>query len=238
MPRARRSSGDLELPSFASVPRPGGGPRLLVRLPERDARAYGALVGAAVPAIETSLGPGVVGNRALPGSGVRLEPLGAARARRRAALRALLTPPRVRAVLVLDVADFYPSVSPDVVERALRSAGAGDVARALGRLLRSLSERGVRGLPVGPDPSAVLANAVLAPLDRALRGAGLRHLRWVDDVLAPAEDASSARRGLDLALRALDGLGLAPNPRKSRILLEPEEVRRLAERAAASGPRP
>ena len=35
--------------------------------------------------------------------------------------------------------------------------------------LERLHERGVRGLPIGPDPSAVLANAVLAEMDRAIR---------------------------------------------------------------------
>jgi hypothetical protein len=235
MPRARRGAEDLEVPSFLPVPRPGGGDRLLARLPERDARAYEGLVGSALPAIERALGPEVSANRALPGPGVRLEPVATAHARHRAALGTLLTAPDVRAVLVLDVADFYPSTAPATVERAIRWVGAPALAEPLGRLLRSLGERGVRGLPVGPEPSAVLANAVLGPLDAALRGAGLRHLRWVDDVVAPAPDAGAARRGLERALRALDALGLVPNPRKTRILTEPEEVRAAAGWGAPSG---
>ena len=37
-------------------------------------------------------------------------------------------------------------------------------------------DAGVRGLAVGPEPSAVLANAILVTLDRAARGSGVRHL--------------------------------------------------------------
>ena len=235
MPRAHRGTEDLELPSFVPVARPGGGSRLLARLPERDAQAYEELVGAALPTIERALGPEVVANRALPGPGVRLEPVAAARARHRAALGTLLTARDVRAVLVLDVADFYPSTAPAAVARALRWVGGPALAEPLGRLLRSFEEREVRGLPVGPEPSAVLANAVLGPLDAALRGADLRHLRWVDDVIAPAPGPDAARRGLERALRALDALGLVANPRKTRILTEPEEVRAMARWGVPSG---
>ncbi len=237
MPRARRRSEGLEPPSFVRVPRPGGGDRLLVRLPARDARAYEALVGAALPAIERSLGREVLANRALPGPGVRLEPLAAARARRGAALRALASSRDVRAVLVLDVAAFYPSTAPAAVERALRAVGAPALAGPLGRLLRSFGERGVGGLPVGPEPSAVLANAVLEPLDAALRRTGHPFVRWVDDVIVPAPDPAAARRALGRALRALEGLGLAPNTRKTRILTEPGEVRRLAGWGPSGPPR-
>src|SRR5881398_3481822 len=39
-------------------------------------------------------------------------------------------------------------------------------SRELGSFLRALVDAGVRGLPVGPDPSAILANGVLAHADR------------------------------------------------------------------------
>ena len=89
-------------------------------------------------------------------------------------------------------------------------------------LLTSLEGVGVRGLPVGPDASAVLANAVLAPVDRALREAGIDHLRWVDDVVLSGPDPEAAVSTLREALGRID---LRLNERKTRIVLDPASLR-------------
>ncbi len=59
-------------------------------------------------------------------------------------------------------------------------------------------------------PSAVLANAVLGELDRAVRSTGARHVRWVDDVVLWGARAE-VRRALDALddVTAKDG-SLAP----------------------------
>ena len=65
----------------------------------------------------------------------------------------------------------------DVARRssATPSVGRGSRRRARSRRSsRASSAIGVEGLPVGPDASAVLANAVLAQVDRTLREAGRR----------------------------------------------------------------
>ena len=64
-------------------------------------------------------------------------------------------------------------------------------------LLRRIARAGTPGLPIGPEPSAVLANAVLATADAAATHAGVRLLRWVDDVVLVGTDRSSVVRGFD-----------------------------------------
>ncbi|MEP6475841.1 MAG: RNA-directed DNA polymerase, partial [Actinomycetota bacterium] len=139
--------------------------------------------------------------------------------------RALTPGPGVR--LRLDVADCYASISHDTVTAALTSLGTD--AGELRGFLHQLAEHGITGLPVGPEPSAVLANAVLHRLDAAIAEAGAPHVRWVDDVVAVARDRRHARRVLDAALRSLDELGLRPNAGKTVV-----EDHRLHASTAAS----
>src|SRR5205807_804496 len=109
-----------------------------------------------------------------------------------------------RLVVHADVRRCYPSITPGTVAGALEELGAcGEDVRAVVALLDRFQEEGVSGLPVGPDPSAVLANAVLASVDRTLERLGCRHVRWVDDVWASARDADHARSALDRLRLAL-----------------------------------
>ena len=130
----------------------------------------------------------------------------------------------------VDVADCYGSILPEVVAASLRAAGADP--RALERLLHELADHGVPGLPIGPEPSAVLANAVLAPLDVALAVAGVPHVRWVDDIVAFATERRQAMRVTDLIRRELEAVGLRPNEAKTRI----EDGRTVARSSASAEP--
>jgi hypothetical protein len=123
-----------------------------------------------------------------------------------------------------DVRDCYGSIAPDSVERALARLGCDRRATwRVGEFLCELADRGVRGLPVGPVPSAVLANAVLAGVDDALERAGVRHLRWVDDVVAAAEDTGEAEGILELLGGSLASVGLELNASKTRVVAGPRD---------------
>jgi hypothetical protein len=114
-----------------------------------------------------------------------------------------------------DVAACYPSIGTDAVGRALTSSGADHTSVAsLVRLLAEIARGGTPGLPVGPEPSALLANAVLGLADRAAVDAGARVLRWVDDVVLTAPDRTSVVRAFDAWVRALALVGLRPNDAK------------------------
>jgi hypothetical protein len=194
------------------------GTRLLTVLAPGAAASYEAAVAVVVPDVERSLLAGVVANRAklvrsVPPS-LRLEPWRAARARfAREARRLVLC---AGAMLVADVRSCYPSIGFEVVCRRLRRLGClPEHVEELRRLLESFGLSGVSGLPIGPDPSAVLANAVLSEADEALAAVGVAHLRWVDDFFVFTHDVQLAEDALFALRRGLRRSGLSSRRRCS-----------------------
>ncbi len=80
-------------------------------------------------------------------------------------------------VVVADVSNFFDSVSPHAVRLALRHDFEPAIDPIVD-LLHQLRARGVAGLPAGYGDARLIANAVLAPVDRAL---GAPFTRWIDD---------------------------------------------------------
>jgi hypothetical protein len=202
------------------VERPGG-VRWLTHLSPARAAAYASSVAPAVPAIERALGPVVVANRvvALPldPPAIVLEPWRSARARFSALVGDLAL--GSKALLLADVRGCYAAITAGRVREALARLGCDPgIARHIAATVRGFERAGVVGLPVGPEGSAVLANAVLAHVDASLERAGFRHLRWVDDVMVGIAGASSAERALRVIERALGEVGLEVATQKTRIV--------------------
>ena len=195
--------------------KPAGGDRWLARLDPRDAHTYRRLVLPLVARIERSVGPGAFAARAAPDG--RLRPWPGARSAWGRAVGRSIVEPAGTVVIVSDVRECYPSVG----ERALAAVGCPD---DLGTFLRSLAEAGVPGLPVGPDPSAILANGVLAQADRAAAAAGCCPIRWVDDVVLPAAGRRSVIRAFDAWRRGLAELGLEAHDGKTRMFTDVDEA--------------
>ncbi len=205
----------------------------LVVLDEGTSARFVSAVVPLVPQIECGLRPGVVANRVVStANGIRLEPWRVALARLRRELRVLGE--RAGSVLVADVRACYPSIRTEVVARRLRALGCRrrHVSRLV-RVLEGIERSGVRGLPVGPDPSAVLANAVLAAADDALARTGAVHLRWVDDFFVFAHDGE-AGRAIVVLEEALEPLGLQLAPNKTRVLDGRAEIETGLERRGVS----
>jgi len=209
-------AGRSDRPGVRSVPvpKPGGGTRWLTVLDAVDQTEYRAAVRPLAGRIERSLGPEVLAIRASSrGESWTPAPWGPARVWwRRSVRRAIGEVTRGTTFAVADVWDCYGSISPETLTELL----GPDAADALA-VLRRFHDRGVRGLPIGPEPSAVLANAVLSRLDDAIRSSGVSHLRWVDDVVlwGPAADVRAAMRSLSAAAAAV---GLDLHRDKTRIL--------------------
>ncbi len=229
----------LERCAVRLVPEPKPrGVRWLARLDGPTASAYAAAVGPFVAAIEAALPPNVVAHRVervdVEPPAIHLEPWRAARIRFGAQVRGQVA--GAAAALMADVRDCYGSISAEVVEDTLRRLGGRpERAAAVRRILERLQAEGVRGLPVGPEPSAVLANAVLLSVDRRLGREGLAHVRWVDDVIVALSDAAAAAGALATLEEALADLGLELAPHKTRVVLDPTLVTRAAH-VRASGP--
>ncbi|MDP9341537.1 MAG: RNA-directed DNA polymerase [Actinomycetota bacterium] len=183
---------------------------------------YSALGARLAARIERSMHPAVRANRAsvdqAAGGRLRLEPFGTARVRWRRHVERLRSQWPATVVLA-DVRDFYASVRPGVVMEALRRAGCdGEAVAAVGRLLHRWESAGRPGLPIGPLPSAVLANVVLARLDGEIASAGWGHVRWVDDLVVTARERSAGEEILERLGACLAGLGLRLAEEKCRIV--------------------
>jgi hypothetical protein len=113
-----------------------------------------------------------------------------------------------------DVSDCYPSIGSDAVLAGLRGSGRGYDGELEGFLHTVIAE-GTSGLPVGPQPSASLADAVLRIGDHAARGAGSEVMRWVDDVVFVAPKRRTAVASFDAWRAALSELGLEPHGGKT-----------------------
>lgn len=195
------------------------GVRLLTALDPATRQSYARLVGEAAASIERSLSPSVAANRLdleqPPAGELRLRPW---RLERREFARGLARLVGGDASLaVADVRRCFPSISPQVVAHTLSRmeiTAAGEIED----LLLELETAGVRGLPIGPDASAVLANAVLSHADRALEAERIPFLRWVDDVVMRVEGPRGARVALDVLRSVWGELGLRPNEQKTRVV--------------------
>ncbi len=202
---------------FVSVRHARGGRRIAVLEPETG-RTYTRLVAEIAVSVEAALSHRVVANRVAASSVeppmLRLRPWRTERAAFAARLAELAE--AGGALTFADVRHCFASISPSAVGEELRRLGIG-TAGAIGAFLTGLEPDGVRGLPVGPDPSAVLANAVLGHADRALDRAGIAHVRWVDDWALSSSDPAGA---LEVLRRALEEIGLGLNERKTRIVVD------------------
>lgn len=123
---------------------------------------------------------------------------------------------RYATLVKCDIQRCYPSITAEIVERALVSQGLD--AERIGPLVAMLHELilvgAPKGLPIGPDASAVIAGLVLGVVDRELAEAGLAHLRYSDDSFIFVRNGASTAHAYDAYCQALDSIGLEPNSDK------------------------
>jgi hypothetical protein len=195
---------------------PAGKQRLLTVLDTTDAVRFREATGVALP--RPPAAPRSFGCERPPGRSWHEE-----RAAWRSALGAAMHAGDV--AVVSDVADCYPSIGPRAIRMASALAG-GDPDALLAFLGRTRSA-GARGLPIGPTPSAVIADAILAIADLEAAAAGVVPIRWVDDVVFAGSRPAVARA--ERAWRAaLRNLGLRDHEGKRR------EVRTLGDLSSPS----
>jgi reverse transcriptase-like protein len=210
---------------LAATPNTTRAPSRTITLGPALEERYAALVAPVVSALERSLSPAVSANRV---ARIELEPPRIVLRRWRIERRRFggwlaSLAGGYPALLLTDVRRCYPSIRSSTVRDAVDSiSGNATYAREIAAFLDGLEARGVTGLPIGPAPSAVLANAVLGTVDRALESAGARHLRWVDDLVIALQAPGDAEGILEVIDAALGAIGLRRHPGKTRVVAGPD----------------
>lgn len=129
-------------------------------------------------------------------------------------------------LLKTDISNFYPSVYSHAVPWAL----VGHVTAKLpeNRNVRNWYndvDRGIRfcqrtetkGLPIGPGTSSIVAEALLSPVDAALRGK-YRFTRYIDDYTVFLPDRKACDQFLLDLSRELERYALSLNLRKTKVI--------------------
>lgn len=167
---------------------------------------------ALTPAIEPTLTPGCSANRRGMGTGYavrRMKRQLAAYARRHG---------RDGWILLTDFSDYFGSLPHDGVMRMAEKRL--DDPRVIGLVRREVESDGARGLGLGSEPNQILAVAYPTPLDRlALNTPDVACSgRYMDDSYFISPDKEVLERFLSDATILCSRLGLAFNPRKTRIV--------------------
>lgn len=108
-------------------------------------------------------------------------------------------------ILYCDIADFYNQIYHHTVENQLISAGFPNQAvKWIISLLESTTAGVSRGVPVGPHPIHLIAEATLIPIDNSLATAGIRFVRYADDIIVFCKSGREAKTALSTIATVLD----------------------------------
>ena len=131
-------------------------------------------------------------------------------------------------VLYCDIADFYNQIYHHVVENQLiESKLPNQEIKWVIKLLESTTAGVSRGVPVGPHAVHLIAEASLIPVDNSLESAGLRFLRYADDIIVYCTSESEARQALSKIAGILDKQQRLTLQRHKTKMLKPSEFRQM-----------
>jgi hypothetical protein len=128
--------------------------------------------------------------------------------------------PDTSVVVQTDISSFYEHVSHHRIENCIDDLFPDDetVAPQIDRLLNKFSSGRSFGLPVGGQCSRILAELLLAQVDRQLSDAGIVWRRYVDDFVLIAPSQADAYRALAVLANALANYGLTLSRTKTTLL--------------------
>jgi hypothetical protein len=126
-----------------------------------------------------------------------------------------------------DVTKYYPSVELDLLRELLLRQGCYEKAVRRIDCCFKFWQRfcGLKGLPIGPEASAVLGNFFLSRVDQSIVAGNADHLRYGDDILVFTESRSLGQAIIGVIDRELKSLGLTISAEKTRYFDDPDEAR-------------
>jgi retron-type reverse transcriptase len=109
------------------------------------------------------------------------------------------------AILYCDIADFYNQIYHHVVENQLIASGFPNQAiKWIISLLESTTAGVSRGVPIGPHPVHLIAEAAMIPIDNSLSSNGVEFIRFADDIVVFCKTHAFARQALFSVASTLD----------------------------------
>ena len=140
----------------------------------------------------------------------------------------LLADRRCTALMITDIRNYFPSISPDLMTDVLEHirAPAGAVSLLEG-FLRELETVGApRGLPIGPEASGLLGNVAMLPVDDAVVFSVIGHVRYTDDswLFLPSIGETGELRSSNTAKQP-PGAARTSTPRRWAFTQRPMDLR-------------
>jgi hypothetical protein len=123
-----------------------------------------------------------------------------------------------RFLLKTDLTAYFDHVDHEILLGELKDVGA---SRTICKLLESLLEhwfRRKRGLPQGIEPSSLLGNFYLHPMDKHMVRAGFRYFRYMDDIYVFGRSKAEIKRAATELTRETRKLGLHLQSAKTRVV--------------------
>ena len=117
-----------------------------------------------------------------------------------------------------DIESYYPTVDIERLRSVLQESRCLESAALL--ILKVLgqwqSHDSLRGIPIGPEVSAIIGNFFLHPVDRLLEAKGYEHLRWSDDILIFGPTLARCQGSMAVLDEVLSDLHLTRSVKKTR----------------------
>lgn len=131
-------------------------------------------------------------------------------------------------VLYLDIADFYNQIYHHTVENQLIASGfPNQASKWVISLLESTTAGVSRGVPIGPHPIHLIAEATLIPVDNSLDASGFNFIRYADDILIFCSSEREAKTTLATVAAVLDRQQRLMLQRHKTKIYSPSEFREL-----------
>ena len=181
---------------------------------------YRIITGRVAAAIDSALSPDVMSYRLEcdPPAWSCRDPKRAFQLRRQRGAE-LLADRKCTALMITDIRNYFPSITPELLTAVLEHiwAPAGAVG-LLEDFLRELETVGApKGLPIGPEASGLLGNVAMLPVDDAVAPSVIGHVRYTDDSWLFLRVIGDWRATLECYLEALATCGLEINATKVEI---------------------
>lgn len=130
----------------------------------------------------------------------------------------------------VDISDFYPSIYTHILGWVLVGKETSKANRTdndlwynkLDAAMRNMQDGESKGVPIGPDASAIVSELVLSQIDQALQK--YEYIRFIDDYKCYCETKEHAEEFIRELSFCLEGYRLKLNTKKTKILELPQAL--------------